>query len=59
MEELDWGAAKKHLDEMRIMYTEICAAGVLGLTLTLNPLIVRFERGERTQELYDKIMETK
>lgn len=57
-DELNWDAAKKHLDEMRRMYTEIGAAGVIGLTLGLNPLLVRYERGERTRKLYNEIMET-
>jgi hypothetical protein len=53
---MDWENAKKHLDEVRIAYTEIGASGLLGLNFSINPLLVRYEKGERTQELYESIM---
>lgn len=58
MTEEQWKAAQAHLQEVRRQYVEIGAAGVPGLTLVLNPLLVRYERGERTQELYDEVMAT-
>jgi hypothetical protein len=53
---LNWEDAKKYLDHIRIRYTEIGAAGLLGLYVAIDPLLVRYEKGERTQELYDAIM---
>lgn len=54
----DWEKAIKHLQDVRYWYTAIGAAGIFGLTFVLNPLLVRYEKGERTQELYDSIMNT-
>ena len=31
--------------------------GTFALSVTINPLVKRFESGERTEELYDEIME--
>jgi hypothetical protein len=53
-----WKAAHDHIQEVRRQYTEIGASGVLGLTLTLNPLVVRYARGERTPELYTAMLAT-
>ena len=58
MSELDWKQAEEHLAEVRRQYTEIGAAGILGLTIVLNPLLVRLARGERTPELHAEIMAT-
>ncbi len=55
---LDWTMAYAHLQEVRRQYVEIGGPGVLALTITLNPLVVRYERGERTQKLYDEILAT-
>ena len=49
----DFRAAWDHLQEVRQQYVAIGAAGVLGLTLSLNPLVVRYEKGERTTELLE------
>jgi len=54
--DLNWDSAKEHLQEIRMRYTEIGAAGIMALTLTLNPLLIRYEKGERTQDLYDEMM---
>ncbi len=54
--ELNWEKALAHLNNTRIAYTEIGASGILALTLVMNPLLVRYENGERTQDLYDSIM---
>jgi len=56
MSELDWEKAKKHIQEARMNYTEIGVPGLAALTITINPLFVRLEKGERTQELFDEIM---
>ena len=52
----EWDEAKKYLDKIRIMYTEIGVSGLLGLQLSINPLLVRYEKDERSDELYDSIM---
>lgn len=54
---MDWEKAEKYLNDMIQAYTEIGLAGTFGLTLTLKPLKARFDKGERTQELYDAIMD--
>ena len=59
MKTYDWEEAKKHLDEVRQAYTETGAAGLLGLHYTINPLLIRYENEERTQDLYTSIMELK
>lgn len=57
MNVLDWKEAENHLYEMEKAYKSIGFAGTFGLSLTINPLIKRFEEGERTQELHDAIMD--
>lgn len=54
---LDWEKAKAHLDEAEREYRAIGASGKFGLHLVILPLQERYERGERTQWLYDDIME--
>ena len=56
MNELDWELAKDHLDEVIKQYTAIGAAGLTVIRFFLNPMLVKLEKGERTQELYDEIM---
>jgi len=57
MKTYDWEEAKKYLDKVRQAYTEIGAGGLLCLQITINPLLIRYEKGERTQDLYVSIME--
>lgn len=54
--QIDWTKAKEYLDEIRKQYTEIGSSGLFALQLTINPLLVRYDKGERTQDLYDNIM---
>ena len=54
---VDWERASKYLDEMIEAYRDIGWAGVFGLNLVLLPLKRRLELGERTEELYERIME--
>lgn len=56
MTELDWKRAEEYLKEVRRQYCEIGMAGIPGLRISIDPLLVRFERGERTQELHSEIM---
>lgn len=53
---LDWSKAENHLKDIRIGYTEIGVAGLPALQIGVNPLLVRFENGERTEDLFESIM---
>ena len=55
-ETLNWESAKSHLDDWRREYTDVGVKGIPSLRLFIDPLLVRYERGERTKELYDEIM---
>ncbi len=50
-----WQAAYDYLQGVRKMYVEIGASGTLALTITLNPLVMRYESGERSEGLYDEM----
>jgi chromosome condensin MukBEF MukE localization factor len=54
--ELDWEKAKEHLYEAQKVYTEIGMPGKFALVLFINPCLLKYEAGVRTQELYDEIM---
>lgn len=53
----DWDEVKKYLDTIRQRYTDIGMSGLPALQAVINPLLIRFEKGERTTELYNEIME--
>lgn len=55
--QLDWPKAKAYLDQVQKNYEEIGPAGRFGLAITIMPLQDRYERGERTEWLYNEIME--
>lgn len=54
---MDWDKAYKNLLEYIARYAEIGRDGLMGLNIGLLPLYKRYQRGERTQELYDEMME--
>lgn len=54
---MNWEKAELWLKEIEQMYAEVGTAGYFALTLTIRPLRDRFNKGERTSELYDEIME--
>jgi hypothetical protein len=54
--EIDWTKAEQHLQTTENAYAEIGSPGYWTLSLVVRPLRDRFNRGERTQELYDEIM---
>lgn len=60
MKELDWKLAKYHFDGIRQVYLDLEGTpGVnttLALHFTFTPLAMRYNCGERTQELYDAMM---
>lgn len=53
--ESEWESVKQHFDEVRQRYFDIGAAGVPALAITLNPLLVRYEFGERSDGLYEEM----
>lgn len=56
MDNLDWDAAEKWLDEMTEAYKNLGPAGEPGYYYTILPLRIRFGNRERSKELYDEIM---
>lgn len=54
---MDWDKAEKWLKEIEQLYTEIGTSGYFALNLIIRPLRDRFNKGERTKELYEEIME--
>jgi hypothetical protein len=54
---MDWEKAESYLKVCESAYTETGSAGRFALQFTINPLRDRFNKGERTQELFDEIME--
>ncbi len=56
----DWVKAKKHFDETRNQYQEMEGTpGVdttLALRFTFDPLAQRYNTGERTQALYEEML---
>lgn len=53
----DWDKAESYLNKTIAEYAAIGMPGRFALQLTLIPLKKRYDDGERTQELYDEIME--
>ena len=54
---MDWARAEAWLNELIAAYVSLGWAGSFGLHLTLLPLKQRLDAGERTQDLYDAIMD--
>ena len=58
---MDWEAAKAHFDAARKVYEDLEGTpGVnttLALRLTFDPLAKRYNGGERTQDLYDSMLD--
>lgn len=54
---MDWEKAESWLKSVEQMYTEIGSVGYFTLTAIIRPLRDRFNKGDRSQELYDEIME--
>lgn len=56
-DEPDWDRAINYLNSLIAEYTAIGPTGLFGLNLVLLPLKNRYDKGERTRELYDAILE--
>ena len=63
MENLNWEKCKERFDDIFKQYKDLLGTpGVntqFAINLTLMPLSNRFNSGERTQELYDEMMDVK
>lgn len=55
-DKMDWQKAEEHLKTCERVYREIGISGSFALTLVINPVRVRFNNGERSQELFDEIL---
>jgi hypothetical protein len=56
---VDWNKAEQYLKDCEAAYTEIGRAGMIAMICVISPLRDRFNSGERTQELYEEVMEIK
>lgn len=54
----DWRKAEEHLTACEKEYSVIECAGYLILNYVIYPLRDRFNKGERTEALWNDIMET-
>ena len=55
--QLEWGKDENHLKRCEEAYTEIGSSGRFALIYVITPCRDRFNKGERSQELYDDINE--
>ena len=55
---VDWREAEEHLTDCEKEYSVIDTAGYLVLNYVINPLRDRLNKGERTEALFNDIMET-
>jgi hypothetical protein len=53
---MNWKEAEEYLKEVESAYAECGSAGVFAMNVVIRPVRDRFNKGERTQELYDEIM---
>lgn len=53
---MNWEIAEGHLIESEKAYSAIGSSGYFALNHVIRPLRDRYNKGERTQDLYDSIM---
>lgn len=56
---MDWNKAEDYLNFLIQEYESVGWAGKFALGLILYPLKSRLDKGERTESLYNEIMECK
>ena len=56
---LNWNRAEEYLYDKEMEYKSIGQPGLFALSIVIMPLIVRYQEGERTKELYDEIMKVR
>jgi len=54
---MDWVAAESHLKECEQAYSETGSAGLFCIQTVISPCRDRFNKGERSEELYNEILE--
>jgi hypothetical protein len=52
---LDWEKAEDYLKEVEQAYAETGSAGAFAVSFVVRPVRDRFNKGERSQDLYDEI----
>ena len=52
-----WIEVERTINKVRMVYTEMGVAGLPALKSIIDPIYLRFCKGERTQNLYNEIME--
>jgi hypothetical protein len=57
MKGMNWEEAEQYLKDIEQRYAEIGSAGYLALIMVIRPLRDRFNKGERSEELFEEIME--
>ncbi len=61
-EEMNWEEARRHFGAVRERYQDLEGTpGVnttLALRVTFDPLSIRYNKGERSRDLYDAMMAT-
>jgi len=57
VEKLDWEKARDYLSRCEEAYTAIGSAGSFAMNFVITPLRDRLNSGERTEQLYNEIME--
>lgn len=55
-DEIDWTEAEAHLDRCERAYAQIGSEGYFALIHVIRPVRDRFNKGERTDDLYAEIM---
>jgi hypothetical protein len=53
---MNWEEAEEYLKVVESAYAETGSAGIFAVIHVIRPVRDRFNKGERTQELYDEIM---
>jgi hypothetical protein len=54
---VNWTKAEEYLSLCEKAYSEIGSSGMFALSFSIMPLRDRFNKGERTVELYSEIFE--
>ncbi len=54
---MNWTKAEEYLSLCEKAYSEIGSSGMFALSFSIMPLRDRFNKGERTVELYSEIFE--
>lgn len=56
---MDWDKAESYLKTAESVYAEAGSTGFFAMAYVIRPLRDRFNCGDRSQDLYDEIMDIK